>query len=106
MEFFQNQSDTKVSVVVVLGACSAHVQFSATPRAVAHQAPLSTEFSRQEYWSGLPFLSPRCLPDPGIKPVCLMSPELAGRFFTTALSSPFHCREKEGCFRREGTQDI
>ena len=34
----------------------------------AHQAPLSTEFSRQEYWRGLPFLSPGDLPDPGIKP--------------------------------------
>ena len=35
---------------------------------VAHQAPLSTEFSRQEYWSGLPFPTPGDLPDPGIKP--------------------------------------
>ena len=34
---------------------------------VVHQAPLSMEFSRQEYWSGLPFLSPGDLPDPGIK---------------------------------------
>ena len=40
----------------------------AVPRTVAHQAPLSMEFSRQEYWSGLPFPSPRDLPDPGIKP--------------------------------------
>ena len=38
------------------------------PWTVAHQAPLSTEFSRQEYWSGLPFPSPGDLPDPGIKP--------------------------------------
>ena len=44
------------------------------------QAPLSMVFSRQEYWSGLPFPSPRDLPDPGIKPV---SPVLAGGFFTT-----------------------
>ena len=36
-----------------------------------HQVPLSTEFSRQEYWSGLPFLSPGCLPDPRIKPSLL-----------------------------------
>ena len=36
--------------------------------AVAHQAPLSVEFSRQEYWSGLPCPSPGDLPDPGIKP--------------------------------------
>ena len=39
-----------------------------TPRAVADQAPLSMEFSRQEYWSGLPFSSPGDLPDLGIEP--------------------------------------
>ena len=38
------------------------------PWTVAHQAPLSIEFSRQEYWSGLPFPSPGGLPDPGIEP--------------------------------------
>ena len=41
---------------------------SATPWTVAHQFPPSTEFSRQEYWSGLPFPSPGDLPNPGIKP--------------------------------------
>ena len=41
---------------------------SATPRTMAHQALLSMEFSRQEYWSGLPFLSPWDLPNPGIEP--------------------------------------
>ena len=41
---------------------------SATPWTVACQAPLSREFSRQEYWSGLPFPSPVDLPNPGIKP--------------------------------------
>ena len=40
----------------------------ATPWTAALQAPLSMGFSRQEYWSGLPFLSPGDLPDPGIKP--------------------------------------
>ena len=39
-----------------------------TPWTVAHQAPLSMGFSRQEYWSGLPFPSPGDLPNPGIKP--------------------------------------
>ena len=39
-----------------------------TPWTVAHQAPLSMEFSRQEYWSGLPFPSPADLPDAGIEP--------------------------------------
>ena len=54
-----------------------------TPRTVAHQAPLSTEFSRQEYQSGLPFLTPWELPDPEIKPTSLASPALSGGFFTT-----------------------
>ena len=40
-----------------------------TPGAVAHQAALSMEFPRQEYWSGLPFLSPGDLPKSGIEPV-------------------------------------
>ena len=39
-----------------------------TPWTVAHQAPLSMEFSRQEYWSGLPFSFPGDLPDPEIEP--------------------------------------
>ena len=39
-----------------------------TPRTVAHQAPLSMEFSREEYWSGLPCPSPGDLPKPGVKP--------------------------------------
>ena len=46
-----------------------HVQFFAVPCTVACQAPLSMEFSRQEYWSRLPFPSPGDLPDPRIKPV-------------------------------------
>ena len=44
------------------------VQLFVTPWTVAHQAPSSMGFSRQEYWSGLPFPSPGDLPDPGIKP--------------------------------------
>ena len=55
----------------------------ATPWTVAHQAPLHMGFSREEYWSGLPFPSPGDLPDPGIEPTSPDSPELAGRFFTT-----------------------
>ena len=43
---------------------------------VAHQAPLSMEFSRQEYWSRLPFPPPGHLPDPGVKPTSLASPAL------------------------------
>ena len=60
-------------------SCSA-VSHSFDPSTEVHQASLSMEFSRQEYWSGLPFPSPAVLPDLGIKPT---SPALAGRFFTT-----------------------
>ena len=58
------------------------VQLCATPQTAAHQAPPSLGFSRQEYWSGLPFPAPGDLPDPGIKLTSLESPALAGRFFT------------------------
>ena len=51
-----------------------------TPWTVAFQSPLSMGFSRQEYWSGLPFPAPGNLPDPGIKSA---SPAVAGKFFTT-----------------------
>ena len=52
---------------------------------VAHQTPLSMGFFRQEHWNGLPFPSPGDLPNPGIKPMSLMSPALANRFFTTSV---------------------
>ena len=57
-----------------------HVRLFVTPWTVAHQDPPSMEFSRQEYWSGLPFPSPGDLTNPGIKPG---SPTLRG----DALSS-------------------
>ena len=59
------------------------VRLFVIPWAVGCQTPLSMEFSRQEYWSGLPFPSSGDLPDPEIKPKSLMSPALAGKFFTT-----------------------
>ena len=49
-------------------SCFRHVQLSATLWTIAHQAPLSVGFSRQEYWSGLPFPLPGDLSDPGIEP--------------------------------------
>ena len=55
-----------------------------TPWTVAHQAPLSMEFSRQEYWSGLPCPPPGDLPDPGMNLFLLSLPALAGGFFTTS----------------------
>ena len=54
-----------------------------TTGTVAHQAPLSVGFSRQEYWSGLPFPSPGDLPNPGIELAALKSPALEGRCFAT-----------------------
>ena len=59
------------------------VQLFATPWTVAHQAPLSMAFPRQDYWSGLPCPSPGDLLDPGIEPTSSVAPALAGRFFTT-----------------------
>ena len=56
------------------------------PWTVAHQASLPLEFSRQEYWSGLPFPTPGDLPNPGIKTVILASPALAGGFFTNCIT--------------------
>ena len=56
-----------------------------TPWTVARQAPLSTEFRSQGYWSGLPFPTPEGLSNPGVKAgvVSLMSPAMAGGLFTT-----------------------
>ena len=54
---------------------------------VAHQAPLSMGFFRQEYWSGLPCPAPGDLPDQRIAPTSLMSPAVAGRFFTIAAAA-------------------
>ena len=63
----------------------------AIPWTVAHQDPLSMGFSRREYWSGLPCPSPGDLPDPGIKPVFLTSPSLAGWFFTISTPWQWKC---------------
>ena len=57
------------------------VQLCATLWTVTHQVLLSMGFSRQEYWSRLPFPTPGDLPNPGIEPVPLLSPAWAGRFF-------------------------
>ena len=57
---------------------------------IAHHAPLSMGFSRQEYCSGLPCPPPGDLPDPGIEPVSPTSPALAGGFFTTSTTWEAH----------------
>ena len=61
-------------------------RFFAIPWTVAHQAPLPIEFSRQEYWSGLPCLFQGYLPNPGIETVSIMSPALTHMVFTTSIT--------------------
>ena len=70
-------------VCVCMCVCTQSCLTLATPWAVACQVLLSVEFSRQEYWSALPFLSPGDLSNARLKPA---SPALAGRFFTTSAS--------------------
>ena len=69
---------TQWNIVCVLS----RVRFFAISRTVAHQAPPSMGFPRQEYWSGLSFPTPGDLPDSQIQTVSLQSPAMAGRFFT------------------------
>ena len=75
-----------VQRAMCLGVCSVASVMSrlfAVPWTVALQAPLSMEFSRQEYWSGLPLPTPGDLPDPGIKPASPVSPALQADSFPT-----------------------
>ena len=81
----QNPVATQVTTANSVSAlsCFHHVGFSVTSWTAARQAPLSTGFCRQECCSGLPCPPPGELPRPGIEPMSLMSPALAGRFFAT-----------------------
>ena len=78
--------DSKSSVGVVCAQSLSQVQLSAAPWTIAYQAFLPMEFSRQEYWSGVPFPATGDLPNSGIEHVSLMSPALAGGFFTTSTT--------------------
>ena len=84
---FQNKYNMYVYILNICSSMYAeslsHVWFFATPWTVAHQAPLSMEFPRWEYWNGLPFPALGDLPDPVIEPVSLSSPVRTGGFFTT-----------------------
>jgi len=71
------------SDVCACSAAKSYLAFFILVDYIARQAPLSMGFSRQEYWSGLPFSPPGDLLDPGIKPLSSASPELAGQLFTT-----------------------
>ena len=78
------KSDSIIHIHVCVLNSFSHIQLFVTLWTVACQDPLSMEFSRQEYWSGLPCPPPGDLPDPGIELTSLESPALAGRFFTTS----------------------
>ena len=69
------------------------------------QAPLSMKFSRKEYWSRLPLPILGHLPDPGIKPVSLAPPAVAGRFFTTSATWEDQCSlEGYACMHAKSPQ--
>ena len=74
------------TVHVCLLSHFSRVQLFVTLWTVAHQAPLSMQFSRHEHWSGLPCPPPGDLPNPGMEPTSLMSPALGGGFFTTSAT--------------------
>ena len=77
----ETETETEKEGVVKVNSLN-RVRLFATPWTVAHQAPPSMGFSRQEYWGGLPFPSPGDLPDPGIEP---RSPALQADALTSAL---------------------
>ena len=84
--------DARAHASIFLGIQTAHSMCSVTqscsslwPHGLAHQAPPSMGFSKQEHWSQLPFTTPGGLPNPGIKTASLTSPALIGRFFTTSF---------------------
>ena len=79
---------THTNMHSIILACSlshfGHIQLFATLWTVAHQAPLSMGFSRQEYWSELPCPPPGDFPDSQTELTSLVSPALPGTFFTTS----------------------
>ena len=86
---------TTHTVLHAHASCFSCVWLFVTQWTVAHQAPPSMGFSRQEYCSGLPFPSPGDLPHPGIEPTSLTSPALAGGFFTVLHNKAYF--QKPSC---------
>ena len=86
LEMLNDVATLKNSLCVCVCVCVSClvVWLFETPWTVACQASLSRGFSRQEFWSVLPFPPPGDLPNPGIEPKSLMSPALAGRFFMSS----------------------
>ena len=97
-ENFQNlKKETHIQVQKACVCMLIHfsqVQLFVTLWTIAHQSPLFMGFSRQEYWSGLPYPPPGDLPNPGIEPASLTSPALAGRFFTTSATWEAHTKHR------------
>ena len=82
-EWSKSEKEKQISYVLSGFSC---VWLFVTLWTVACLTPLSMGFSRQEYWLELPFPPPGDLPDPGIKPMSLISPALAGKFFTSSAT--------------------
>ena len=80
--FFLSNYFSIIVLLLLLSSCWVESNSFVTPWTVAYQAPLSMRFPRQEYWSGLLFLPPEYLPDPGTGPVSPVSTWI-GRFFAT-----------------------
>ena len=91
-------------------SCFGRVPLFASLRTAALQAPLCMGFSRQESWSGVPCPPPGDLPDPGTEPSSLLSPALAGGFFTTGATweapDPMTHGLKVTHFRSKGPKKI
>ena len=86
-EEFPRIGDFSLLAWVCMRTCMlSRVRLFVTAWTVALQAPLSVGFSRQEYWSGLPFPPPRALPDPGMEPGSPVFPALTGGSFPTVPS--------------------
>ena len=83
MNFSDDFSTFIASQYIHAAAQSLSLCLTLNPKELSHQAPLVMEFSRQEYWSGLPFPISGDLPNPQIEPMSLASPALTGRFSTT-----------------------
>ena len=81
---FKELKEKSKNTICVQAQSLGCVQLFVTLWTVVYQAPLSMEFSRQEYWNGLPFPTPGDPPNPGIKTKSPTSPSLASRFFNTA----------------------
>ena len=83
-------------------SCFSRVQLFVTLQTLAHQAPLSIGFSRQEYWTGLPWPPPGNLPDTGIEPMSLASTALGGRYLPAELlGKPWFLRRHRDLTRKD-----